>query len=86
MELDYAGDLTPNEVWQMLKDDEDCHLIDCRSSAEWSLVGVPELESINKSTLFIEWQTFPMMEKNQRFFQDVSENVPSKDTKIIFSM
>ena len=84
MELDYAGDLTPNEVWQMLKDDENCHLIDCRSSAEWSLVGVPELESINKSTLIIEWQTFPMMEKNQRFFQDVSENVPSKDTKIIF--
>ena len=66
MELDYAGDLTPNEVWQMLKDDEDCQLIDCRSSAEWSLVGVPELESINKTALFIEWQTFPMMEKNQR--------------------
>ena len=84
MELDYAGDLTPNEVWQMLKDDENCQLIDCRSSAEWSLVGVPELESINKDVLFIEWQTFPMMEKNQRFFQDVSEKVSGKDTKIIF--
>ena len=38
MELDYAGDLTPNEVWQMLKDDENCHLIDCRSSAEWLII------------------------------------------------
>ena len=44
-------------------------LIDCRTSAEWSLVGVPELESIKKSPIFIEWQIFPMMEKNPSFFQ-----------------
>ena len=67
MDLDYAGDLTPEQAWTLLKDDKNSQLVDCRSSAEWSLVGVPELESIEKIPLFIEWQTFPMMEKNQRF-------------------
>ena len=65
MELDYEGDLTPKEVWTVLKEDQRSQLVDCRTSAEWSLVGVPELESIIKSPIFIEWQTFPMMEKNQ---------------------
>ena len=84
MELDYEGDLTPKEVWTLLKEDEHSQLVDCRTSAEWSLVGVPELESINKSLIFIEWQTFPMMEKNPRFFQEISEKVSDKATKIIF--
>ena len=84
MELDYEGNLTPKEVWTLLKEDELSQLVDCRTSAEWSLVGVPELESINKSPIFIEWQTFPMMEKNPRFFQEISEKVSDKSTKIIF--
>ena len=43
-----------------------------------------ELESIKKHPLFIEWQTFPMMEKNQRFLNEISENITDKSTKIIF--
>ena len=48
MELDYAGDLTPKQAWTLLKEDKNCQLIDCRSAAEWSLVGVPELDSLAK--------------------------------------
>ena len=53
MDLDYAGDLTPEQVWTLLKEDKNSQLVDCRTSAEWSLVGVPELESIEKLPLFI---------------------------------
>ena len=83
MELDYAGDLTPQQAWSLLKEDENCQLVDCRTTAEWSLVGVPELESIKKLPFFVEWQTFPMMEKNPRFFQEISEKITEKSTKII---
>ena len=69
MELDYAGDLTPQQAWSLLKEDENCQLVDCRTTAEWSLVGVPELESIKKLPFFVEWQTFPMMEKTQGSFK-----------------
>ena len=68
MELDYAGDLTPKQAWALLKEDENSQLIDCRTAAEWSLVGVPELSLIKKLPIFIEWQSFPMMEKNTKFF------------------
>ena len=84
MELDYAGDLTPKQAWSLLKENKNCQLVDCRTSAEWSLVGVPELESIQKLPIFVEWQTFPMMEKNPRFLNDISETEINKDSKIIF--
>ena len=40
MNLDYAGDLSPSETWIKIKENVDCFLVDCRTSAEWSLVSV----------------------------------------------
>ena len=84
MDLDYAGDLSPNEAWNIIKENNDCFLVDCRTSAEWSLVGVPDLDSLGKKVLFVEWQTFPTMEKNPRFLQEISETNLEKKSKIIF--
>ncbi len=83
MDLDYAGDISPSETWEQLKNEKNSYLIDCRTSAEWSLVGVPDLDSLGKRVCFIEWQTFPTMEKNARFLQEISEANINKDSKII---
>ncbi|MBS91486.1 MAG: sulfurtransferase [Rickettsiales bacterium] len=84
MDLDYAGNLTPQESWDILEKDENSYLVDCRTSAEWSFVGVPDLESIKKKVIFIEWQTFPIMEKNPKFLKEISDNISNKESKIIF--
>ena len=81
--LDYAGDVNPEKAWDLLKS-EDAYLIDCRTSAEWNFVGVPDLTSLNKDVFFIEWQTFPMMEKNNSFLKEVVSLNVSKDSKLIF--
>ena len=54
MNLDYAGDLSPRETWDKIKENVDCFLVDCRTSAEWSLIGVPDLDSLGKKVIFIE--------------------------------
>ena len=53
MNLDYAGDLSPSQTWDKIKENRDCFLVDCRTSAEWSWVGVPDLDSIGKKVVFI---------------------------------
>ena len=58
MDLDYAGDLTPEQAWTLLKEDKNSQLVDCRTSAEWSLVGVPELESIEKLPFLLSGKHF----------------------------
>ena len=82
-DLDYAGDLSPNEAWELLKNDSNCQLVDCRTTAEWNFVGVPDLTQIEKKALFIEWQSLPHMEKNNSFLQEINDSLTSKDTKII---
>ena len=82
-DLDYAGDLAPKEAWELLKNDSDCQLVDCRTAAEWNFVGVPDLTQLEKKTFFIEWQTLPHMEKNNSFLQEINNSGVSKETKII---
>ena len=82
-DLDYAGDISPNEAWDMLKSQNNCSLLDCRSIAEWQFVGVPDLTDIEKKTIFIEWQAFPMMQKNENFLQEIVNSGVNKETKLL---
>ncbi len=82
-DLDYAGDISPLEAWELLENESNCHLVDCRTAAEWNFVGVPDLTQIEKKALFIEWQTLPHMEKNASFLQEINDSIVSKETKII---
>lgn len=64
---EYAGELTLEEAWAMLGDDPAAVLIDVRTIAEWSFVGVPNLEAVGKEARFVEWTTFPGGRANPDF-------------------
>ena len=53
--VNYAGDLTPQECWALLRDNTDAVLVDCRSAAEWEWVGVADLADLGRKVLFVEW-------------------------------
>lgn len=63
----YAGDLSPEAAWEILRDQPDAVLIDVRTVPEWQFVGAPDLSAIGKDTLFIEWQHYPKMAINEGF-------------------
>ncbi|MGF1596133.1 MAG: rhodanese-like domain-containing protein [Acidimicrobiales bacterium] len=54
-------------AWQMLRDRPNAALLDVRTEAEWSFVGVPDLSSLGKEVHFIEWTTWPGGEANPDF-------------------
>ena len=68
----YAGDLKVEEAWSLLGDDPDAVLIDIRTKAEWSYVGVPDLSAIGREPVFAEWLLFPAMSENPNFFDELS--------------
>lgn len=35
----YAGDVTPQQAWEMLQDQAGAVLVDVRTNAEWAYVG-----------------------------------------------
>jgi rhodanese-related sulfurtransferase len=63
----YAGDIDVEQAWAVLRDKAPATLVDVRSKAEWSYVGVPDLSSLRKDVVLVEWQTFPGMAANPDF-------------------
>jgi rhodanese-related sulfurtransferase len=53
--VSYAGDITPEQAWRLLSDNPDAVLVDCRTDAEWRFVGVPDLSSLQRDVVYIEW-------------------------------
>jgi rhodanese-related sulfurtransferase len=53
--VSYAGDITPEEAWRILSDNPDAVLVDVRTDAEWKFVGVPDVSSLGRETVFVEW-------------------------------
>ena len=52
------ADVPVEETWAHLTDGGPSILIDVRTRAEWMFVGIPELSSIGKRVITLEWQTF----------------------------
>ncbi|MCP4780302.1 MAG: rhodanese-like domain-containing protein [Hyphomicrobium sp.] len=59
MEVVHIEDVPVEEVWGRLKSDASSALIDVRTRAEWTFVGLPDLNQIGKQILTVEWQTSP---------------------------
>jgi rhodanese-related sulfurtransferase len=57
----YAGDISVADAYSMLEKDKSAVLVDVRTKAEWSYVGVPDLSDVDKETILLEWQEFPTM-------------------------
>ena len=51
----YAGDITPQQAWDLLAADPGATLVDVRTQGEWRTIGIPDTTSIDKKPLFAEW-------------------------------
>ena len=85
---EYAGDLSTAEAWSLLEKEPKAQLVDVRTAAEWTFVGTPDLSSLGRETLCIEWQSFPDMAINPDFLAIVAEQVQrmgaGPDTPLLF--
>ena len=77
----YAGDKSVQDTWATLRDNGSAVLVDVRTRAEWSFVGVTDLTGLNKEPLMVEWQNFPTMERNLQFTTDVDAQLQALGTK-----
>jgi rhodanese-related sulfurtransferase len=69
----YAGDLTPQQAYDLVRDQPDAVLVDVRTSAEWDQIGIPDLSEIGKDVALIEWERFPDHSINPEFAAQLHE-------------
>ncbi|MCP5371109.1 MAG: rhodanese-like domain-containing protein [Hyphomicrobiales bacterium] len=82
--MSYAGDVMPQDAWEMLSNDPAAVLIDVRTQAEWAYVGIPDLSGLGKQPLFLPWQVFPSMQVNPEFIQQLASVGLPPDTPMLF--
>jgi rhodanese-related sulfurtransferase len=68
----FRGDVTPTATWLALKETPQAVLVDVRTSAEWAYVGGPDLSSLKRSVIQIEWQEYPFGNRNPKFAEEVA--------------
>lgn len=80
----FAGDISPEEAWEILAANPKAQLVDVRTAAEWAFVGFPDLRPLGREVLFVSWQEFPSMQVNPRFFDDVWRLCPDREAPLLF--
>lgn len=80
----YAGDITPEVAWALLKDNPDAVLVDVRTSAEWKWVGVPDLTELGRDVVYVEWVR-SNGERNSEFLAELeAAGVTPGDRPVVF--
>jgi rhodanese-related sulfurtransferase len=86
--VSYAGDLSPQEAWAKLEDG--AVLVDVRTEAEWTHIGVPDTRSAGgtlNDPLFIQWNLAGGI-PNARFIEQLklqlTQQAPGGGTELVF--
>lgn len=69
----YAGDVTPDTAYQALATDPNAVLVDVRTQPELVYVGIPDLSSIGKRVVVVEWTTYPHGQQDNAFVDQLAE-------------
>lgn len=81
--MSYAGDITPQESWKLLNGNADAVLVDVRTDAEWTWVGVPDLSGLGRDVVSVQWMT--AAGRNQNFVADlIAAGVTPGERPVIF--
>ncbi|WP_417688744.1 rhodanese-like domain-containing protein [Roseibium sp.] len=62
----------------MLRDQADAVLVDVRTKAEWTFVGIPDLRSLSKEPLLVEWTSFPPAAPVNDFVDQLAKKITEK--------
>lgn len=74
----------PKQVWDALKADRSARLVDVRTNAEWSYVGLPDLSETGQEPVLIPWQVFPAMQVNGDFVDHMQQAGLTPENRIYF--
>jgi rhodanese-related sulfurtransferase len=74
--MTYAGDVTPQQAFDLVRDEPHAVLVDVRTTMEWDRIGIPDLSGIGKDVVLVEWEQYPDGSINPEFADQVRAAAP----------
>ena len=69
-------------AWSALQGNPRSQLVDVRTRAEWTYVGIPDLGALGKRTVLVEWQTFPDQSLDPRFAERLANELQALGVQV----
>lgn len=82
--MTYAGDVDPADAFAAVRDDPNAVIIDVRTRPELAFVGYPDLSTVGRQLIAVEWSTFPTGQQNPRFVEELAEHGVEQDRVVYF--
>ena len=76
--------VSPRQAWEALGTDPKAQLVDVRTDAEWTYVGLPDLTGAGKQPVLIPWQLFPSGQVNEGFVEQLHQAGFKPEHRIYF--
>jgi len=76
--------VAPAQAWDMLTTDPKAAMVDVRTDAEWTYVGLADLSEAGKQPVLIPWQVYPGMQVNAGFMDQIRQAGLTPDHHIYF--
>jgi rhodanese-related sulfurtransferase len=84
----YQGDVTASEAYRLIQSEPKAQIVDVRTKAEWSFVGVPDVSAAGKDVILAEWQRYPAMDVSADFVDVVEKELlrrgAGRDDPVLF--
>ncbi|MGB6905935.1 MAG: rhodanese-like domain-containing protein [Methyloceanibacter sp.] len=77
-----VDDVDVATTWQGLTSGTGAQLVDVRTRAEWTYVGIPDLGPIGKRAVLVEWQTFPDQSVDPRFVERLAGELKALNVQL----
>ena len=86
--LNYGGEISVSECWELLSQTPNAVLIDVRTNAEWAFVGMPNLGADMNPIIPQQWAVFPTMTVDPNFSNELAATLQKMqlghDAKLCF--
>ncbi len=77
-----VDDVDVATTWEGLTSRTGAQLVDVRTRAEWTYVGIPDLGPIGKRAVLVEWQTFPDQSVDPRFIERLAGELKALNVQL----
>ena len=82
MDKNAVDEVDVASAWNVLQANSQAQLIDVRTRAEWTYVGIPDLGALGRRTVLIEWQTFPDQSVDPRFAERLANELQALGVQV----
>jgi rhodanese-related sulfurtransferase len=77
-----VDDVDVASAWERLQSKPGSQLVDVRTRAEWTYVGIADLSPVGKRAVLVEWQTFPDQSVDSRFVERLAGELNALGVKL----